>query len=355
MDVASFAAVLLVGLEASRGARWSAFYYLIITSLASAIYALGVSNAVVPYFGQIINPLQFENTFNGPAQLLLSTAFAIKVGVGPFWYYLLNLQKYGAFADFVFLSTLGKLPHLCALYQMKFYMGWGDFWLISLVFMSALFAVIIMSEEFNMRTFFAYGALANHSVFMVVLFALPPLAQPIFFLAAYIIVYTLLALTFYYSYVLVTTYYNLIHQEPITMHQLNFHMLENHPLIALLFMFCLLTIFGLPPMGIFMVKATLISCGFQVPGSAFYYLPDAVLPLAALVSIATAPFYLRLCYVIIVRGVYTAYTEPMVLLPWNTPKLPIPDYPHLTMLPIKLLVSIIFILMPLYIWLIWNF
>lgn len=359
MDVASFAALLLVGLEGTRGARWSAFYYLIMTSLASAVYSLGLSMEVLPHFGYVMSPAEFfeESNLNPTAvgRLLLSLAFAIKLGVGPFWYYMLNAQKFGSFADFVFLSTLAKLPHLCALYQMKFYMGPSSLWLIAVVVISGLAAAVIMAEEDNMRGFLAYGSLANHTVFLILLFALPPVSEPVFFFITYIVFYSLLSMTFYYSYVLITTSYNLVHQEPTTMKQLRFHMLESHPIVAMLFTYCLLTVYGLPPAGIFMAKAILISCGFQMPGSAFYFMPNVALPIATLLSICMAPFYLRMCYVILTRGVYVSYTKPMILLPWNPPKLPLPDYPVVSMLPIKFLTSMMCMLTPLYFWLLWHF
>jgi len=252
MELTGFATIGLIATQGSSSARSAAFTYLLFSSVATLLYCFGVTFAV-PKAAELFSPVAAH--FALVPSLLIGGAFLIKLGLGPFARYLVDGQTVALYPDFVFTSTVGKLPYLLALFNLApvFLSESARSLLMLLALVFAGVAAVLMMATQTIRRFFAYSSLFNSALAVVLLLFSDQLAD---FFIAYMSYYICISLLLYLSFSFFGTPtasgLRYPQSEPRSFGELGERTVDG---ASFAFWTALLFSSGLPPFGIFVAKA----------------------------------------------------------------------------------------------------
>jgi len=252
MELTGFATIGLIAIQGSASARSVAFTYLIFSSAATLLYCFGVAFAI-PRPIELFNVI--SATFTLVPSLLIGTAFLIKLGLGPFARYLVDGQTVALYPDFVFISTVGKLPYLLGLFNLApvLLTDSARVMLILFVLIFAGVAAVLMVAAQTIRRFFAYSSLFNSALAVILVLFSDQLSDFfITYMSYYIFVSLLLYLAFSFFGTPATVGFRYPHTEPRSFKELKSRTLGG---ASFAFWMALLLSSGLPPLGIFVAKA----------------------------------------------------------------------------------------------------
>jgi formate hydrogenlyase subunit 3/multisubunit Na+/H+ antiporter MnhD subunit len=273
LEIAGFAAIGQIGSQGSANARAVAFTYLIFSSLATLLYCFGMAYILPDYFSFLVHITEFDPFMAEIAGLMVGAAFLIKLGLGPFARYLVDGQTVATYPDFAFMSTVGKLPYLIAFYQLApIVLGTNvRMALAVVVLLFAAYTAILMVSEQSIRRFFAYSGLFNTALGVLLVLFSAELAD---FFMIYMLYYIFLSLLIYLSFSFFgfpeSQSFSYPAPEARTFEQLA--STPSAPGAPFAFWLSLLFGSGLPPFGIFVVKALALGSLFdQSGGSTFSY------------------------------------------------------------------------------------
>ena len=272
IEIVSLASFGLIAINKTRYAYEAATKYLIFSSIASCFFIMsfitaghgvykidsGLLNHYAIFFPNNIGALGWTSL----SETLLAAAFFIKFGLGPFSGWLVDAYEAAKYRDFVFLSTVGKLPLVVAFAQI-FTGVTNDFlryFFVTFLFCFAIGASVLMVKQKKARRFFAYSGLFNYALGFILFFS----ANSAHFLVVkYFIYYTVIGLLTYIAFDLYRNY-SADKQEPSFISELP-RFGQVGP--AVCFGTALILSSGLPPLGIFLMKA--FAFGFFMVGSSY--------------------------------------------------------------------------------------
>lgn len=272
IEIVSLASFGLIALAKTRYSYEAATKYLIFSSIASCFFimsylcagtnAYGVDTGLLNHYA-----LYFPTTFNTAhatalSETLLAFAFFIKFGLGPFSGWLVDAYEAAKYRDFVFLSTAGKLPMVIAFAQVftNISQDFTKYFFISFLFCFAISASVFMVRQKKIRRFFAYSGLFNYALGFILFFAS---AGYHFITVKYFLYYTVIALVSYIAFDLYRAQ-STEKKEPVFIEELG-KFSQTAP--AFCFSIAIIINSGLPPLGIFLMKA--FTFGFLIVSASY--------------------------------------------------------------------------------------
>jgi NADH:ubiquinone oxidoreductase subunit 2 (subunit N) len=270
IEMVSLASFGLIALAKNRYGYEAATKYLIFSSVASCFFVvafiLGDTNFIIN-LGAVNNysfffPAFFDNYSTSLAQFLLAISFFMKFGLGPFSSWLVDAYEASKFRDFVFISTVGKLPLVIAFSNVFLFTLTETikYFFIVFIFIFAILAATLIVKQKKIRRFFAYSSLFNFALGFIIFFSSGSYHQ---IFSNYFIYYTLISLLGYISFDLYASHIP-DNSEPLFIE--NLKNLAGTP-ASTCFAISIIMNSGLPPFGIFLMKAT--AFGFFLIGSSY--------------------------------------------------------------------------------------
>jgi NADH:ubiquinone oxidoreductase subunit 2 (subunit N) len=271
LEMISLASFGIIALAKTRYSYEAATKYLIFSSIASCFFItafvfmgvsfyrldLGVISHYTLFFPGHMSILQTVLP-----DILLAGSFFMKFGLGPFSGWLVDAYEASKYRDFVFLSTVGKLPLVVAFCQVYGVIS-NDFvkyFFVIFLFFFAIFASALMVKQKKIRRFFAYSSLFNFALAFILFFASSSFHLIVL---KYFFFYAVLAMLGYIAFDLYRANGS-DDSEPTFIDDLGAY---GRCAASTCFAITVILNSGLPPLGIFLMKAS--AFGFFMVGSSF--------------------------------------------------------------------------------------
>lgn len=272
IEMVGLASFGLIALNKTRYAYEAATKYLIFSSVASCFFIISfifsantaykIDSGLLNHFAIFFSGYTHTAVWPGLSEILLASAFFIKFGLGPFSGWLVDAYEAAKYRDFVFLSTVGKLPLVIAFAQI--FTGithdFSRYFFITFLFCFAISASVLIVKQKKIRRFFAYSSLFNYALGFLLFFT----ANSTHFLVVkYFFYYTIISFLTYIA-------FDLYRNQVADSAELTFiDELSDSPQAAASACFAITIILssGLPPLGIFLMKA--FAFGYVIVGSSY--------------------------------------------------------------------------------------
>ena len=265
IEMTSLATFGLIALAQTRQAYEAAIKYVIFSSISSCFFIIAFmlsENFYPGSFSTETAKLALGTFFENPlavtitsilGQAFLTLTFVIKLGLGPYSAWVVDAYEAAKYRDFVFISTIGKMPVLFAfmnifsviiLEQIKYSF-------ITIIFVFAIGTSTMIVKQQKLRRFFAYSSIFNFALGFTLMLAAGDSDLVIFSYFAYYILLGLLTYTAFDIYRGV---------RPDSGEPQFISELANYQNRAAFNTFGIALIInsGLPPLGIFLIKATVL-------------------------------------------------------------------------------------------------
>ncbi len=243
--------------------------------------------------------------------VLLAGAFFMKFGLGPFSSWLVDAYEAAKYRDFVFLSTVGKIPLVIAFCQSytAIFSEFVKYFFVIFLFFFAVFASVLMVKQKKLRRFFAYSSLFNFALGFILFFASASFHQV---MLKYFFFYAVLALLGFIAFDLYRANGSDA-AEPTFINELG-----SYGRCAATTCFAITVILnsGLPPLGIFLIKAS--AFGFFIIGAGSANFSFALLTsfFFLVLSIANMFAYFRLFAKVLFFENASARIKPLAVSPY---------------------------------------
>lgn len=272
IEIVSLASFGLIALAKTRYSYEAATKYLIFSSIASCFFIISylfagangysIGSGLLNHYALFFpNPVSSHYTV-ALSESLLAFAFFIKFGLGPFSGWLVDAYEASKYRDFVFLSTVGKLPIVIAFAQVftNISQEFTKYFFITFLLCFAIAASVLIVKQKKIRRFFAYSSLFNYALGFILFFAA---ATNHVITVKYFIYYTIIALIGYVAFDLYRAQ-SAEKKEPVFIEELT-KFSQTAP--AFCFSIAIILNSGLPPLGIFLIKA--FAFGFFIVTSSY--------------------------------------------------------------------------------------
>lgn len=299
LEIISFASIGLIVLSGTRSALEAGLKALIYGAVGSAFLVISfvfngrfldfLQGGLEPFINQFYAGSVQLGAVSGAFMFLL--AFFIKFGLGPFSAWVVATYEAATYKDFVFLATFGKLAALIAFVKFAPYMfGSGVLQAFSLLFvlLAAFHATVTMAKQRLIRRFFAYSSIFNYSLCILVFMIVPGFYAVS---VAYLFYYTVASLLTYIAFATFTNTNSMV-TELVTLDELRATQ-TNRP-SDVVFAISLIFNSGLPPFGIFLMKAMLIGLLPTIStGTGFHFFSLAAITVILYISLINIYAYFR--------------------------------------------------------------
>jgi NADH:ubiquinone oxidoreductase subunit 2 (subunit N) len=263
LEIISFASIGLTVLAGTRSALEAGLKALLYGAVAAAFLVISFifNGSFLDFFqtGLEVFTSQFYvgvgSTGAVAGAFMFLLGFFIKFGLGPFSSWVVATYEAAIYKDFVFLAVFGKLAALIAFVKFIPYMLGSELtqvFALLFVLFAALHATITMAKQQLIRRFFAYSSIFNYSLCLLAFVTIPGYYVVS---VAYLFYYAVASLLTYVAFA-IFVYAEEVATEPTTLSQLR--TLNTTYGAGLAFASSLIFNSGLPPFGIFLMKAILV-------------------------------------------------------------------------------------------------
>jgi NADH-quinone oxidoreductase subunit N len=171
LELLAFPTYTIIGLEKTKAATEAALKYFIYSVYGSLLLVLSfivlfMTSGQVSFndFMLITNPFSSEL-----AIILFTTAFMVKLGVGPFYHWAPPVYQAVSSSTFVFISVISKVPLLVAfiyLSKNSFLLAnsWSFYYIVTLLLIGSFMSAKDLLSETNIRRILAYTSNINFTI-----------------------------------------------------------------------------------------------------------------------------------------------------------------------------------------------
>lgn len=266
LELYSLSVYLLILLKITKNTTRMSIIYLLINSLSSYLFLLGISiiykntgSLILDEISYMLNNPDISNMLN-MGILLLIVSILIKLGTIPFNFWVIRLYTSLESRILLYQIIIPKLVYIFLLY--KIYtnllpLNIQDNKFINmvsiLILVIAILSIIVASIGGLFNTYFksilAYSSILNMGFILLSIGNNSKYASP---LMEYLFIYTCNTLALFYGFLLIDSKSNLFNKHTNVTNKINFN--KMYPIFTILLLISIFSFIGIPPFGGFFAK-----------------------------------------------------------------------------------------------------